>query len=204
MNSADLAGEYCAALRRTTLAEFRLLIEAGVPSSAIALAAPAAARITVDRRTGTYQPDDDGRVAFVMPVRVDDPISPEASDPSETIRRGPIVDLVAFHPARPLSWAVRTGAAEWLGAVRPQIVEPFPVPVSRAPMGWLRSGCHGVVILSAERISAYGVLTWFTGGIIAEDNEHAAELRRQLERPWPGPRVIAADREVRRAACQRT
>jgi hypothetical protein len=196
MTARDLEEEYLAALRGTSLADLAPLRAAGIGGHALAAAAPAVSRIAI---TGdSYVPDPEGGVAYLLPVRVDDAISPEAADPAETIRSGAIADLVAMHPRHPDRWALRVGAAEWLGAVPPQYLDAAPVPVWRSPLGWLRGGCIGLVILSRERASAYRLLADLQGDIIAEDARHVAELRAILAQPWPLPRILV--REVRRAA----
>ena len=191
--------EYLRALRSTRLADLRPLIAAGVSWQAITDAVPAHARISVST-DNTFEFDEDGGNAFVVPVRVETPLTPEASDPVEAIRHGWIVDLVAFHPDHPARWALRTGTAEWLGCVEPQYLEPEPVRVWRTPLRRLQAGCRGLVLLSREPESQYRMLSGLSA-IGAEDQQHAAELRQQLDRAWPMPRVsIRTSREVRRAA----
>src|SRR5829696_4465459 len=114
MTGTDLLTEYLVALRRTSLADLRPLIDAGVGGAGLAVA-PARARISVSR-DGLFEPDPDSdAVAFIVPTRVGNTVSPEVSDPIETVRDGEIVDLLAFSPAFPNRWALRTGAASWLG-----------------------------------------------------------------------------------------
>jgi hypothetical protein len=194
-----LADEYLSALRSTRLADLKPLIAASVSWQAITDAVPAHTRISVS--TGnTFEFIEDGGSAFIVSVKVETALTAEASDPIEAIRHGWIVDLVAFHPNYPGRWALRRGAAEWLGCIEPQYLDPEPVPVWRTPLRWLRAGCRGVVLLSKERESQYRILSGL-GAIVAEDQQHAAELRQQLGRPWPTPRVVTStSREVRRAA----
>jgi hypothetical protein len=117
-------------------------------------------------------------------------VTAEAHDPPHTVRAGELVDLVAWHPRHPHRWALRTGAAEWLGAIEPQYLDPEPVPVWRSPLAWLRVGCVGLVMLSPDPPAAYRVLSGCRGGIVAEDPQHAAALRATLARPWPAPQII--------------
>jgi len=192
-------GEYLSVLRSTRFASLEPLVATGVTSRAITDAVPAHAGISVSK-DNTFAFDEVGGSAFIVPVKLESPLTPEASDPIEAIRYGWIVDLVAFHPNHPGRWALRTGAAEWLGAVAPQYLDPEPVPVWRTPLRWLQAGCHGLVLLSRERESQYRVLSGLSA-IVAEDHQHAAELRQQSGRPWPMPRVIIGpSREVRCAA----
>jgi hypothetical protein len=127
----------------------------------------------------------------LIPVRVDSPVLPEAADPAAAVSAGAIVDIVACHPRHPGRWALRTGVAEWLGAIPPQYLEPDPVQIWRSPIAWLRAGARGLVILSRQPADAYRVLASCHGDIVAEDATHAAELA-GLDRPWPMPRIIVA------------
>jgi len=188
MRAADIATEYRYALFATKTDDVRPLVEAGVSSQTMAAAAPAFCRIRV--AGNTYEPDPYGGAAFLIPARVDNPVTPEARDPVEAIRSGEIVDILAFHPAYPRRWALRCDAAEWLGAIAPQFLDPPPIPVWRSPLAWLRAACRGLVVLSPEPADAYRILTACLGGIIAENRDHAAELRATLTRPWPLPPII--------------
>jgi len=197
VSAADLRLEYLAALRSTEVRDLAPLFGAGVPRSAIAITMPAIDHVTVDG--ALYRPDPDGAAAFVMPVRADDPLTPEALDPAEIIAEGPIVDLLAMHPRHPNRWALRTGAATWLGAVEPQRMGPDIVHIHRTPLDWLQADCTGLVLLSPDRRDRYRLLASLTA-IAAADESHAVELRDLLSRPWAAPPVIVARREQRHAA----
>lgn len=198
MNGASLDREYKAALGRTGWDDQAPLRDAGVGGPGLAIGI-ALAPISVSR-DGLYQSDPDGGPAFILPVRVDSPISPEAADPVATVRHGEIVDLLAFSPAFPQRWALRTGAATWLGAVEPQYMGPAPTSIWRSPLHWLGNDCRGLALLSRDRRDRYRVLTCLDA-IVAEDEEHAAELRKLLEQPWLSPPVyVRRGREVRNAA----
>jgi hypothetical protein len=194
---AALGREYQVALRMTRFADLAPLVTAGIDWRAIAEAVPAHALIQVAQNTG-FEFDADGKSAFVLPVRTDNPLTPESADPASAIRDGAIVDLVAFHPRHPDRWALRRDAAEWLGAIEPQYLDPAPATIFRSPLSWLRADCRGLVLLG-DRASQYRILT-LLHSIIAEDEQHATELRRVLMRPWPAPQVIAPRAEVRYAA----
>jgi hypothetical protein len=196
MTGADLEREYLAALCATELRDLAPLRAAGIGARGLAIACPAIARVKIAGEG--FELDAEGGAAYLVPIRVDDPISPETTDPAATLRSSAIVDLVAIHPRHPDRWALRVGTAEWLGAVHPQYLDPALVPVWRSPLAWLRGGCTGLVILSRERADAYRLLADLRGGIIAEDARHAAELRTILAQPWPLPRVIVGG--LRRAA----
>lgn len=158
-----------------------------------------AAKIRVGK-SRLYEPASDGKFAYLTPVLVDNTLTPEALEPGPTARvLGHLVDLVAWHPRHPSAWALRAGAAEWLGCVEPQYMHPAPVSVRRSPLAWLRAGCEGLVILSDDPPDVYRVLSGL-GSIVAEDQQHAAELRRMVRRPWPLPRIVAAENGVQHAA----
>lgn len=101
---------------------------------------------------------------------------------------------MAWRPDRLDVVATRVGAATWLGAIPPQYLAPVPVSVWRHPLGWLRVGCRGLVLLTTDLAEVSRVLFECLGGLEAEDERHAAELRRTLTRPWPQPAVWACKR----------
>lgn len=206
MTGRDLAAEYAAALRGTRYADIAPLMdfpgqsraERGQIIRGIALAFPAISRIVVEN--SLYQPDPDGGVAYIIPVRQDFPETPETASPLDAIANGAIIDLLAFHPSRPRRWALRRGVAYWLGAVEPQLgggSETAPAAVWRTPLGWLYSGCSGIVMLTGDPWLRYSILIYLDA-IVAEDERHAADLRQILEHPRPAPPVLV--RGARRAA----
>jgi hypothetical protein len=189
MRTRDLAEEMWAAHAALTEPDRRELEQYGVPTSAIdRFKLVGIARINRIPDTDCYEPDPAGVWAYLTPVLVDDPISPESRWPDH-YARGRIVDIVAWDPRRPRQWALRAGLATWLGCVPPQYVDPEPVYVWRSALNWLRGGCRGVTVLSRDPAVAYSLLMGFHGGIYAEDDAHVAELERILSRPWPVPRV---------------
>src|SRR4051794_24518482 len=155
MTGPDLWEEWSAAQRATEPADRRVLISAGVKAAdTLLLIGKVRARLDGD----LYVPDENGSPACVTPVFVDYVDTPEASYPSQAARFGDLVDLVAWDPRHPQSWALRYGAAEWLGAIEPQYMEPPPVPIHRGPLGWLQSRCRGLVLLAREPASQYRLL----------------------------------------------
>jgi hypothetical protein len=199
MTGADLRREYFCALGTTAPKnDLGALLSAGVSRRALSIAMPALARVAV--HSGLYHPDpDSGGLAYVIPVRVDDPFSPEAIDPAEAINDGGIVDLLAFHPAHPHRWALRVGTAVWLGAVEPQHFGPAAVRIRRTPLKWLRADCDGLVLLSDDRRDQYRILSSLKS-IVAEDAEHADAVRGVLARPWRSPPVVVGQQVTRHAA----
>jgi hypothetical protein len=139
MNTRDLEAEMRAA-RAALTPEHRLeLIEHGVPADLIGrYLLIGAARVRVS--AGLYEPVEDGGAAYITPVLVDNPLTPEAEGPQGCARGGGyLVDLVAWHPRRPSRWALRVGSATWLGAIEPQYMDPDPVAVRRSPLAWLQA-----------------------------------------------------------------
>jgi hypothetical protein len=77
---------------------------------------------------------------------------------------------------------------------------PDPVPIWRSPLHWLGNDCGGLLLPSRDRRDQYRVLT-VCDAIVAEDERHAAELRKLLRHPWLAPPVyVHRGREVRNAA----
>jgi hypothetical protein len=170
----------------------------GVPPMLITIAQLIGIKRVKIKGRRLYEPDAAGEPFCITPVLVDSPWTPESRDPAITVRYGALVDLVAWRPDRPSEWALRGGAATWLGAVPPQYCQPDPVPVSHSILGWFQAGAAGIVLLTDDPAERWRILADFRGGIDAEDDRHAAELRRAVARPWPGPRVFSKD--GRRAA----
>jgi hypothetical protein len=201
MNTRTLAAEMRVARSALIPEHWDELTEHGVPVPLIAnYGLVGAAPIRVGK-SGLYEPALDGRLAYITPVRIDNELTAVAEQPLSSARiLGHLVDLVAWHPRHPLRWALRTGAASWLGCIGPQYMAPDPVAVRRSPLAWLQAECDGLVILSNEPADAYRLLCGMHE-LLAEDAEHAAELRRLVRRPWPLPRITAAAApEVRDAA----
>lgn len=189
----DLTAEYYDALCNTGAGALDPLVRAGVTQRGLALCAPALIRLHLNG-SALFVPDPDSTLsAFIAPVRVDHPQTPESLDIEAAITDGAIVDLVAFVPALKVRWALRTGAAEWLGACEPQYMEPDPVRLYRSPLDWLRASCEGLVCLATEPREVYRFLTRFYA-ISVEDEEHADELRQILDRPFYHPEIMIGGR----------
>ena len=197
MIGSDLLAEWVAAQRAMEPVDRRDLMSLGLEAmDALLLVGKVHAR----RDGELYVPHTGGWPAFVTPILVEYPDTPEAHIPAQAVRFGDIVDLVIWDQRHPHSWALRRGAAEWLGTVELQYCEPPAVPIHRGVLGWLQSGCRGLVLLSREPIDQYRVLSRLHC-VEAEDAGHQAELQHIISRPWPGPTVtIARQREACRAA----
>jgi hypothetical protein len=202
VKTRDLAREMRYAYAAMRVAEAEELIRAGIPAHIIDLYQMIG--VTRIRLAGElYEPEPEGGRAFISPILAHLPDTPESSDPWAFARFGSLVDLIAWDPAHPHKWALRTGAASWLGCIPPQYIEPEPVRIWRSPLAWFRSDCTGLALVTRERPEAYRLLANLRGGIIAEDHHHAAEILDVLQHPWPAPRVSVApsqQRQVRRAA----
>jgi hypothetical protein len=186
-----LEAEWRAALDGLTLEDARLLAKHGLPLAAlVAFGFEDYARLVgcmpmrIEGRL--WEPDPAGHRGFVTPVRSRGDARDMLAD--DIIISGPLVDLVAWHPETPQQWATRAGIADWLGAWDPGLAHDrkAPVQVWRAPLGWLRAWCDGVVPLTADRAELYWLLVDMPA-IDAEDAAHAAELRWALQRPYPVP-----------------
>jgi hypothetical protein len=147
------------------------------------------ARVARIADTDLYEPDPSGCLMCISPVLAQDPATPESRRPESYVRIGKIVDLVAWDPEYPRQWVLRTGFADWLGCIRPQFLDPPPVWVRQSVLSWFRANCEGIVVLSRDPATIYSLLMEFHGGIWVEDEVHAAQLRRILDRPWPLPPI---------------
>jgi hypothetical protein len=197
MRTGDLWAEFNAACAAMEPPDRALLETYGIaPGDVAPLIGITRARVS----GGLYEPDPDGGEGFVTPILADSASGPESICPERAVRLGDILDLVLWHPRRPDAWALRTGAAEWLGAIAPQYLEPPPVPIRRSVLVWFRHRCTGVVLLTAERPARYRLLTGCRSGIVVEDARHLAELRSVLKHPWPHPPLFVVEGGRRRAA----
>jgi hypothetical protein len=148
------------------------------------------ARVVRIPDTDLYEPDPSGCLMCISPILAQDPATPESRRPEVYVRIGNIVDLVAWDPEYPLQWVLRTGNADWLGCVGPQVLDPQPVWIRQSVLSWFRANCDGIVVLSRDPGTTYSLLMEFRGGIWVEDEAHAVRLRRILERPWPLPPIL--------------
>jgi hypothetical protein len=199
MKPRTLARELDRAIANVDDRARRRLHALGIPEE---LTQPPLAMVGIDRVRQTaqhrYEPADAGATAFVTPIFIGNPASPEALDPVQTARRdGDLVDLIGWHPNG--GWGLRAGIAAWLGAIPPQYLDPPPVRVHRHPLGWLRGGLRGLVIVADDPVEAYVVLADCRGGIVADDERHRVQLQRILNRQWAIP-PITSIAERRRAA----
>jgi hypothetical protein len=183
MRAADLAAEMRAAAIAMELRDFAQLREMGITRLMAGIG-----RVR-DVGDGLYEPEDSpwGHWRWITPVCVQFPDTPESTDPMTACDQ--LIDLVAWHEARPEHWLLRTGDALWLGAIQPQCFGPDPVHVWRSPLSWIRNGCIGLVPLSRKRYDINYLLTCCIGGVRAEDPAHAAQLRHILEYPVAHPPV---------------
>jgi hypothetical protein len=197
-----ILAEYLWLMSRTTRDDARGLMRHGVPIRAITAVCPSPARIALDCTGERYWLDDAGESAWVFPVCSADPPGPEAietSDPAWAISIGPVIDLLAFHPGASGRWALRLGNAVVLGTIEPQYFDPEPVAVHRDITDWLRAECRGIVLLTREPIEAARILRKCMA-IEAEDEAHAAALRRLLKAPEPTWPAISVRAPCRAAA----
>jgi hypothetical protein len=188
MKTRDLAAEMSEALAAMTVVDVRELEGYGV-SRRTQYQMVGLVRIARITDTDLYEPDPTGVWAFVTPVRVEHPATPESQLPEACARLGQLVDIVAWDPRYPHDWALRTGHAYWLGCVPAQCFDPDPVRVWRSPLDWLCADSEGLVLLSRDPAVAYSLLMGFGGGIDVKSDIHAAELDRILRRPWPLPHI---------------
>ena len=186
----DLRAELLASVAQLGEADRLALLDLGIAAETIARFRMCGIE-QVSISNGLYSPAPGGPIAIITPVRVYTSVTPEARAARAYAHWGPIVDLVAWHPAEPERFALRIGSAEWLGCIEPQYLDPDPVPIHRSVLDWLRAGCVGLVLLSPDPADQYRALCC-CGRIVTADPEHSKALRRVLSRPWPHPTVEEA------------
>jgi hypothetical protein len=106
---------------------------------------------------------------------------------------GDLLDLCAWSPPRPPAlWCARGCMLGCETLFRPRLREELPL--FRNPLGWMRNGCFGAVILDTTKV---GSLLRRAAPLQAEDEEHGEELAQLLRVP---PTPIYVPLTVMRAA----
>jgi len=189
----DPLREYLDLMRRMPFAEAeRLHNDFGIPWRALKATVPVPTRIRfTDKAESFFEPYEDGKRAWIIPATCVDPERPEeikAVNPLCVVAKGPVVDIVAFHPDSSKRFALRTGAAVVLGAVPPQLLQPDPVLVFNDVTGWLKSGCNGIVLLTRDGHQCGRILRRIESPIGAHP-AHVEAVKRWLALPeWPRAR----------------
>ena len=112
------------------------------------------------------------------------------------------IDLCAFAVATPERFGTALGNAPVLGLTN--VTNPASwafgkvLPIHRTPLGWLREGCKGAVILDHQHAPV--ALGEALGKLLAEDEAHARQLREMLCRPPVDPANIIFRKVVDRRA----
>lgn len=120
-----------------------------------------------------------GVLSLIIAVRAADDEDDDITHPSPgwCALWGPaLIDMVAVPLAAPHRWARRTGLARTLGRI-PFLEPRAAVQVHRSPASWLKGDGRGIAILERERAAVGAILRSCTGGIEADDANHARELR---------------------------
>jgi hypothetical protein len=201
MKTRNLAGEMKSAFAAISRLDVAHLVGLGVSEILIEhFQMVGLARVRESRGGAFWEPDPDGRWAYITPVSVHYVDRPESTRPDAVWFFGRLVDLVAWDERNPERWRLRAGSNTWLSSVEPERMEPTPVPVWRSPLSWLRGRCVGLVPLTRDRSEIYQLLAICRGGIDTGDEHHAAWLREILDRPYPAPRVFSRRQERPHAA----
>jgi hypothetical protein len=168
--------------------EFSGLMGDGVPAPALIWPdLPARASVVFDRRQPLFdfaeEVGGEGAVPAFVFLAFD-----ELGEPA---------DLVAWAP-REKRLAAWFGASSLLGAEElwtPRLTKEGALAVFETPLGWLRAGREGVVVIDPRRAAPTLRLA---EPLVAESIEHGEKLRRVLKvKP---PRVYVAKSELRDAA----
>ena len=130
----------------------------------VALCLVPVAPIGADRFELALPSERDARLGVVIEVR-------DGSD--ETV-----IDLLALDAGEPAAWRLLLGRAPlldaWSAGQPPASRGGAPLRLWRGPLGWLRAGCTGSVLLQPAR--AFDALGSIEGPFVAEDTEHARVL----------------------------
>jgi hypothetical protein len=97
---------------------------------------------------------------------------------------GEAIDIAGWnlHSGRFGTWRHRAWALGEGSAFAPRLSEHGALPVWRTPLNWLLAGRKGVVLLQPRLAAAF---LCDAGPLLAEDFDHARELKAQLTRSSP-------------------
>lgn len=183
--SADLIGELMAL--ELPLAAARRLIGMGVAAETMS-----ALHVNGDLAVGDVDLARDGRFEFGGPDRR---LILAVRD------RGEVIDLAALSSTCEDEWALRLGAADFLGVdalYDAQLAERRELRLFATPMGWLRGGCAGVCVLDWTPGALAALRGLGPGCTIIADNGAKAKLQAMLAHG--GLPLVAEEHQMRRAA----
>jgi hypothetical protein len=185
VRSAELEAEWHAAQESLNKHDALELLALRFPKGVIMhMVGIARVRVTDDR----YTPDESGKWSFISPIRVADARSPFTEQHYQwAVLGGDLADLVCWDTGATGAWALRCGAAEWLGCAS----RNEPTPIRRSPVSWLRHRCSGLALLTRDRVRQYEILSE-CNDIVAEDDYHADALNAMLAYPYPRKAVFVA------------
>jgi hypothetical protein len=136
---------------------------------------------------GLFQIVEGGRLAIILPVADERPLSAWEGSPS------PIYDLLAFFPEHPEQWFLRIGGAAMLGmetvnSTLLKIEQMKGLRLYSTPLSWLRNECEGAVILKPDQALVY---LWPFKEVITDDFSQASAVYHALHSPLPDiPKVM--------------
>lgn len=139
------------------------------------------------RSGGIYEPDESGDLAVILPVGW--PASGTLTAPHWYL-----VDLVAFCPASPDRWALRTGNGWALGGHMLEHWEGDPVAIVETPLDWLRAGADAVCVLDWANASQAWPLLRMVSELVVGDHPFARKLAAAIDRTAPRPRLSVEGR----------
>jgi hypothetical protein len=184
--SADLAAELVIAQRHLTPSRRDRLLHLGADTGLVVTLLGVMPALIEGR---LWQPVDGAPLAVVLPVLIDDALTPGSRWPAMAPLFGHLVDLVAFTTSNPDRWALRTGAASWLGAVQPQFLDPDPVEIWQTPMAWLMAGGTGICPLTDDPVELRRLLMPLETISVA-DVTYWRFLQRVLSAPSLTPHIL--------------
>ena len=166
---SDLSREMMAAALNMRVSHYGRLVALGIdfaPHMATGSIGVANVRIEHD----LYEPAEEGEAHLILPVT----------------EGGFIVDLVAFQPKKPDTWALRRGSGWVLGhdaveqALSPWPDQPASLLLTPTPLDWLRAGRGACVVQwTAEAAPSLRLAR----GIVVDDPRMAQVVRLQLSKP---------------------
>jgi hypothetical protein len=194
MKTADLEAEHRAAVRNLKTEDaLELVDQLEIPFFLVIIhQLVGVLPIRLDKTGACWEPDEDGQLAYITPLRIDRHETALSLDPWATARFGALADLIAWDPRAPQSWALRAGDSQWLGSI--PWGEPFPALLRVSPLSWLKADCDGLVLLTRDPVEVRAILGDFEHGIQAESEMLTTELKKLVATPVANPPRILTHR----------
>jgi hypothetical protein len=188
VKTADLEAEHREAVKNLTTEDAQELVDQLLIPWFAVIIYQLVGIMPIRREGWLWEPDPDGELAYITPLRIERIDTALSLEPWETTRWGELVDLIAWDPRAPRRWALRTASTLWLGSI--PFGEPFPAMIRATPLSWLQADCDGLVLLTRDPVELRSIFAEFEYGIHAESDILTAQLTKLVRQPVANPPLI--------------